>query len=44
MIKTYSFPSIYEATLQDFALSNDPILNFSKLKYNGSNYLVGFKL
>ncbi len=43
MIKTYSFPSVYEATLQDFALSNDPILNFSKLKYNGSNYLVGLQ-
>lgn len=41
MIKTYSFPSVYESTLRDFATSNDPILGFSKLKFEGVDYLVG---
>lgn len=43
MIKTYSFPSVYESTLRDFATSNDPILGFSKLKFDGSDYLVGLQ-
>ncbi len=43
MIKTYSFPSVYESTLRDFASANDPILGFSKLKYEGSDYLVGLQ-
>lgn len=43
MIKTYSFPSVYESTLRDFATSNDPILGFSKLKYDGAEYLVGLQ-
>ncbi len=43
MIKTYSFPSVYESTLRDFTTSNDPILGFSKLKFDGADYLVGLK-
>ncbi len=43
MQKTYSFPSVYESTLRDFASNNDPILGFSKLKYNGSDYLIGLQ-
>ncbi len=43
MIKTYSFPSVYESTLRDFSTSNDPILGFSKLKFEGDNYLVGLQ-
>ncbi|HBG25239.1 MAG: hypothetical protein A2X17_01765 [Bacteroidetes bacterium GWF2_41_61] len=43
MIKTYSFPSVYESTLRDFSTSNDPILGFSKLKFDGANYLVGLQ-
>lgn len=43
MIKTYSFPSVYESTLRDFATGNDPILNFSKLKYDGNEYLIGLQ-
>lgn len=42
-MKTYSFPSVYESTLRDFATNNDPILGFSKLKYDGSDYLVGLQ-
>ncbi len=43
MIKTYSFPSVYESTLREFSTSNDPILGFSKLKFDGANYLVGLQ-
>ncbi len=43
MIKTYSFPSVYESTLREFSTNNDPILGFSKLKFNGENYLVGLQ-
>jgi len=43
MTKTYSFPSVYESTLRDFATGNDPILGFSKLKYDGIEYLVGLQ-
>ena len=42
-MKTYSFPSVYESTIRDFATNNDPILGFSKLKYDGSDYLVGLQ-
>lgn len=43
MTKTYSFPSVYESTLRDFATGNDPILGFSKLKYDGAEYLIGLQ-
>lgn len=43
IIKTYSCPSVYESTLRDFATSNNPILGFSKLKYDGAEYLVGLQ-
>ncbi len=43
MIKTYSFPSVYESTLREFSTGNDPILGFSKLKIEGNSYLVGLQ-
>lgn len=42
-MKTYSFPSVYESTIRDFATNNDPILGFSKLKHDGADYLVGLQ-
>ena len=43
MTKTLSFPSVYEATVQEYYTSNDPILGFSKIKFDGIDYIVGIQ-
>jgi hypothetical protein len=43
MVKTFSFPSVYESTIREYYTSNDPILGFSKIKVDDSDYLVGLQ-
>ena len=43
MVKTLSFPSVYEATLREFCTNNDPILGFSKIKLDSMDYMVGLQ-
>lgn len=43
MDKTFSFPSVYEATLREYYTSNDPILGFAKIKVDSTNYVVGLQ-
>ncbi len=43
MVKTFSFPSVYEATIREYYTSNDPILGFSKIKLDGVDYIVGLQ-
>ena len=43
MIKTLTFPSVYEATIREYYTSNDPILGFSKIKFEGMDYLIGLQ-
>ena len=43
MVKTFSFPSVYESTIREYFTSNDPILGFAKIKVDGTDYLVGLQ-
>src|SRR5574344_1372466 len=43
MVKTLTFPSVYEATIREYYTSNDPILGFSKIKFDGMDYLIGLQ-
>lgn len=43
MIKSFLFPSVYEATLRDYSTTNDSILGFSKIKMDGIDYIVGLQ-
>lgn len=43
MVKTLTFPSVYEATIREYYTSNDPILGFSKIKFEGMDYMIGIQ-
>jgi hypothetical protein len=42
-MKTFSFPSVYEATIREYFTSNDPVLGFAKIKIDGTDYIVGLQ-
>ncbi len=43
MDKTFSFPSVYEATIREYYTNNDPVLGFAKIKIDGIDYIVGLQ-